>query len=80
LGVMQSDVSAAMLKRVEELQRLAESIAEHHPYWPTLYFTLELLRRVLEKWHSDFTREELEELKWLVEKVADSVAKIQPKD
>jgi len=45
-----------------------------------LYFTLELLRRVLEKWHSDFTREELEELKWLVEKVADSVAKIPPKD
>jgi len=76
---VEPDVSTAMLRRVEELQRLADSIAEHHPYWPALHFTLQLLRRLVEKWHEDFSGEEYEELTWLAEKVLDSVKKIQPR-
>lgn len=69
-------MSAAMARRVEELQRLSESIAEHHPYWPALHFALQLLSRLVENWNRDFTREELEELTWLAEKVLDSVKRL----
>ncbi|MEM1571141.1 hypothetical protein [Pyrobaculum sp.] len=76
---MEPDVSSAMLRRVEELQRLADSIAEHHPYWPTLHFTLQLLRTIVENWNRDFTKEEHEELVWVAEKIVDSVKRIQPR-
>ncbi|AFA40269.1 hypothetical protein Pogu_2242 [Pyrobaculum oguniense TE7] len=75
---MEPDVSRAMLKRVEELEQLSAGIAEHHPYWPALHFNLALLRRLLEKWHDDFTQEEHEELVLLAEKVLDSVKRIRP--
>lgn len=74
---MEPDVTTAMAKRVEELQRLADSIAEHHPYWPALHFTLQLLGRLVEKWREDFTGEEKEELLWLAEKIRESIEKIQ---
>lgn len=50
---MEPDVSTAMLKRVEELQRLADSVAEHHPYWTLLHFSLQLVSKVVEKWRED---------------------------
>lgn len=73
---MEPDVSAAMLRRVEELQRLADSVAEHHPYWPLLHFSLQLVARVVEKWRDGFTEEELEEVRWLVEKIKDAVDRL----
>ncbi|MFN3804849.1 MAG: hypothetical protein ACK4SY_07315 [Pyrobaculum sp.] len=73
---MEPDVSAAMLRRVEELQRLADSVAEHHPYWPLLHFLLQLVARVVEKWRDGFTEEELEEVRWLVEKIKDAVDRL----
>ncbi len=73
---MEPDVSIAIAKRVEEIQRLADSIAEHHPYWPLLHFSLQLLSRVVEKWHGSFSREELEELKWIVEKIENAIDKL----
>ncbi|MEM0370211.1 MAG: hypothetical protein QXK71_05690 [Pyrobaculum sp.] len=76
---MEPDVSTAMLKRVEELQRLADSVAEHHPYWTLLHFSLQLVSKVVEKWREDFTQSDLEELKWLVEKIKDSVERLQPR-
>lgn len=74
---MEPDVTAAMLKRVEELQRLADSIAEHHPYWPLLHFSLQLLSRVVEKWREDFTEGDLEELMWLAEKIRENIERLQ---
>ncbi|MEM1598207.1 MAG: hypothetical protein QXP31_06440 [Pyrobaculum sp.] len=74
---MEPDVTSAMFRRIEELQRLADSIAEHHPYWPALHYALQFISRLVENWHRDFTAEELEELKWYVEKIQDSLAKLQ---
>jgi hypothetical protein len=73
---MEPDVATAMQKRVEELQRLADSIAEHHPYWPLLHFTLQLLGRVVEKWRQDLTPEDLEELDWLAGKIQEQIKKL----
>ena len=73
---MEPDVTAAMQKRVEELQRLADSIAEHHPYWPLLHFTLQLLSRVVEKWRQDLTPEDLNELTWLAEKIQEQIQRL----
>ncbi len=73
---MEPDVATAMRRRVEELQRLADSIAEHHPYWPLLHFTLQLLSRVVERWHEEFTPEELEELEWLAEKIQGQIQRL----
>jgi hypothetical protein len=73
---MEPDVTAAMQKRVEELQRLADSIAEHHPYWPLLHFTLQLLSRVVERWRQDLTPEDLDELTWLAEKIQEQIQRL----
>jgi len=73
---MEPDVTAAMQSRVEELQRLADSIAEHHPYWPLLHFTLQLLSRVVEKWRQDLTPEDLDEMAWLAEKIQEQIQRL----
>jgi hypothetical protein len=73
---MEPDVATAMQKRVEELQRLADSIAEHHPYWPLLHFTLQLLSRVVEKWHQDLTPGDLDEMAWLAEKIQEQIQRL----
>jgi hypothetical protein len=73
---MEPDVTAAMQKRVEELQRLTDSIAEHHPYWPLLHFTLQLLSRVVERWRQDLTPEDLDELTWLAEKIQEQIQRL----
>jgi hypothetical protein len=73
---MEPDVATAMQRRVEELQRLADSIAEHHPYWPLLHFTLQLLSRVVEKWHQDLTPEDLDEMAWLAEKIQGQIQRL----
>ncbi|ABL88480.1 conserved hypothetical protein [Pyrobaculum islandicum DSM 4184] len=74
---MEPDVTTAMLRRVEELQQLADSIAEHHPYWPALHFTLQLLGRLVDKWRENLTNRDKEELLWLAEKIRESIEKIQ---
>jgi hypothetical protein len=73
---MEPDVATAMQRRVEELQRLADSIAEHHPYWPLLHFTLQLLSRIVEKWHQDLTQEDLDEMAWLAEKIQEQIQRL----
>jgi hypothetical protein len=73
---MEPDVATAMQRRVEELQRLAYSIAEHHPYWPLLHFTLQLLSRVVEKWRQDLTPEDLDEMAWLAEKIQEQIQRL----
>jgi len=73
---MEPDVATAMQRRVEELQRLADSIAEHHPYWPLLHFTLHLLSRVVEKWRQDLTPEDLDEMAWLAEKIQEQIQRL----
>ena len=73
---MEPDVATAMRRRVEELQQLADSIAEHHPYWPLLRFTLQLLSRVVERWRQDLTPEDLDELAWLAEKIQEQIQRL----
>lgn len=73
---MEPDVATAMQRRVEELQRLADSITEHHPYWPLLHFTLQLLSRVVEKWRQDLTPEDLDEMAWLAEKIQEQIQRL----
>jgi hypothetical protein len=73
---MEPDVATAMQRRVEELLRLADSIAEHHPYWPLLHFTLQLLSRVVEKWRQDLMPEDLDEMAWLAEKIQEQIKRL----
>lgn len=61
---------------LEEVAELAYDTAEHHPYWNLLYDGSQILKIVLERWHENFSEEELAEIQWYAQKLKDSVANI----
>jgi len=40
-----------------DIQELADSTAEHHPYWVLLYNCSQISKSILEKWNDDLTEE-----------------------
>ncbi|HJU13066.1 MAG TPA: hypothetical protein VJ792_01240 [Candidatus Nitrosotalea sp.] len=62
---------------LEEVAELAYDTAEHHPYWNLLYDGSQILKIVLERWHENFSDDELAEIKWYAGKLKDSIANIQ---
>jgi len=42
-----------------DIQELADSTAEHQPYWALLYNCSQISKSILEKWNDDLTEEDL---------------------
>ena len=52
-----------------EIQELAYTTAEHHPYWAILYHASEICKAALEKWESQLTQDQSSEMAWRCDEI-----------
>jgi len=57
---------------LEEVEELALTTAEHHPYWGLLYNGSQIIKIVLEKWNDTLTEDEKNQIKWYAEEIKNS--------
>ena len=62
-----------------DIQELADSTAEHHPYWVLLYNCSQISKLILEKWNDDLTQEDLNEIRWMISELENSCKKLKNK-
>jgi len=62
-----------------DIQELADSTAEHHPYWVLLYNCSQISKLILEKWNDDLTEEDLSEIRWMISELENSCKKLKNK-
>lgn len=71
-----SDGVALAKTGLEEIEELALTTAEHHPYWSLLYNGAQILKIVLEKWNDNLTDDEIKEILWYVDTIKNSTSNI----
>lgn len=54
---------------LSDVQELAYTTAEHHPYWAILYHASEISKTVLEKWESQLTLDQVSEMSWRCDEI-----------
>ena len=64
---------------VEDAAELAYTTAEHHPYWGVLYNCTEITKTILERWHDEITLEQLDEIKWNLKEIQNTILNIEDK-
>ena len=62
-----------------DIQELADSAAEHHPYWALLYNCSQISKVILEKWNDELTDEDLSEIRWMISELENSCDKLMDK-
>ena len=62
-----------------DIQELADSSAEHHPYWILLYNCSQISKLILEKWNDDLTEEDLSEIRWMISQLENSCNNLKNK-
>ena len=62
-----------------DIQELADSTAEHHPYWVLLYNCSQISKSVLEKWNDNLNEEDLNEIRWMISELENSCKKLKNK-
>ena len=62
-----------------DIQELADSTSEHHPYWVLLYNCSQISKLVLEKWNDELTEEDLSEIRWMISELENSCNKLKNK-
>ena len=62
-----------------DIQELADSTAEHHPYWVLLYNCSQISKLILEKWNDDLTKDDLDEIRWMISELENSCNKLKNK-
>ena len=62
-----------------DIQELADSTAEHHPYWVLLYNCSQISKSILEKWNDELTDEDLSEIRWMISELENSCNKLKNK-
>ena len=66
-------------KALCDIQELADSTAEHHPYWALLYNCSQISKLILEKWNDELTEEDLSEIRWMISELENSCNKLKNK-
>ena len=66
-------------KALYDIQELADSTAEHHPYWALLYNCSQISKLILEKWNDELTEEDLSEIRWMISELENSYDKLMDK-
>ena len=64
---------------IDDAAELAYATAEHHPYWGVLYNCTEITKTILEKWHDEITPEQLDEIKWNLKEIQNTISNIENK-
>ena len=59
-----------------DASELAFTTAEHHPYWNLLYNVCQIAKITLDKWESELTREEIDEISWSIDELKNTCQKI----
>ena len=54
---------------VDKMGEISYTVAEHHPYWKLLYSCVEISKITLEKWNSELSSEEFDEILWHVKEL-----------
>ena len=62
-----------------DIQELADSTAEHHPYWVLLYNCSQISKSVLEKWNDNLNEEDLNEIRWMISELENSYSNLKNK-
>jgi len=62
---------------IEEVIELAETSAEHHPYWGLLYNSSQISRTSLEKWDNQLTKDEIKEIEWSLDELKNTCKKLK---
>ena len=62
-----------------DIQELADSTAEHHPYWVLLYNCSQISKLILEKWDDELTDEDLSEIRLMISELENSYKKLKIK-
>nr|ACF09704.1 hypothetical protein [uncultured marine crenarchaeote AD1000-202-A2] len=66
-------------KALYDIQELADSASEHHPYWALLYNCSQISKVILEKWNDELTDEDLSEIRWMISELENSCDKLMDK-
>jgi len=64
---------------VDDAAELAYTTAEHHPYWGVLYNCTEITKTILEKWDDEITSEQMDEIKWNLKEIQNTISNIENK-
>ena len=64
---------------IDDAAELAYTTAEHHPYWGVLYNCTEITKTILEKWNDELTTEQLDEMKWNLKEIQNTITNIENK-
>tara|TARA_B100001167_G_scaffold21736_1_gene11527 strand:- start:896 stop:1279 length:384 start_codon:yes stop_codon:yes gene_type:complete len=62
---------------LEDVVELAYATAEHHPYWALLYNCSQISKSILEKWDDELTKEDLDEIRWMISELENSCSKLK---
>jgi len=77
------DQEADSLKRASsslyDILELSYSSAEHHPYWALLYNATEILKRILDKWEAELSRDEIDDMAWRIDELSIALHKLEPR-
>jgi len=65
---------------LDDVEELAFTTAEHHPYWSLLYHSSQISKIVLEKWEDSLGRNEISEIEWSIKKLEDVCKKIKERE
>lgn len=65
---------------IEDVLELSFTTAEHHPYWAVLYNSSQIIKSALDKWDSDFTKEDLDEVEWSIKELKHAYEKIKQRN
>lgn len=63
----------------EDTLELSFTTAEHHPYWALLYNSGQIIKTTLDKWESDLSKDDIEEIDWLIKELEHSCKKLKEK-
>jgi pterin-4a-carbinolamine dehydratase len=64
---------------LNDVAELAHTTAEHHPYWNLLYNACQISEKALEKWNSELTKEELDDMLWSIAELRNNCERLKEK-
>ncbi|MCE9651737.1 MAG: hypothetical protein K8Q89_01545 [Nitrosarchaeum sp.] len=64
---------------LNDMTELAYATAEHHPYWNLLYYCSEIANVVLEKWKTELSKKDTDDIEWSIKELKQSLEKISEK-
>ncbi len=62
---------------LNDVTELSYATAEHHPYWNILYNSSEIANTILEKWAGKLSKEDVDEIKWQIKEISQTLEKIK---